>query len=124
MLFCGLLKSFVSVLINGLLVKIKFCRISGNILSLLSDLYKGTEGRVKIKNLLSDTFIVSQGLKQGNQTSPFWGILSGGFCPGDFVLIPNDLCPELLRKPSIIDNPAFSDKNISCLLWGDDLVFM
>ena len=34
----------------------------------------------------------------------------------------NDLCSELLQKSSIIDSPAFSNTNIPCLLWADDLV--
>ena len=72
LLFCGLSKAFVSVWRNGLLAKMKFCGISGKILSLLSDLHKGTVGHVKIDNLLSDHFIVSLGLKQGDQTSPFF----------------------------------------------------
>ena len=50
----------------------KFYEISGKILSLLSDLYRGTVGHVKINNLLSDPFIVSLGLQQGDPPSPFF----------------------------------------------------
>ena len=50
----------------------KFYGISDKILSLLTDLYKGTEGHVKISNLLSDPFIVSLGLRQGDPSSPFF----------------------------------------------------
>ena len=111
--FVDFSKAFDSVWRNRLLAKMKFYGISGKILSLLSDLYKGTVGHLKIYNLLSDPFIVSLGLKQEDPSSPFF-----------FNLYMNDLCPELLQKSSIIDSPPFSNTNIFCLLWADDLVLM
>ena len=93
--------------------KMKFYGISGKILSLLSELYKGTVGHVKINNLLSDPFTVSLRLKQRDLPSPFF-----------FNLYMNDLCSELLQKSSITDSPAFSNTNIPCLLWEDDLVLI
>ena len=36
----------------------------------------------------------------------------------------NDLYSEPLQKSLIIDSPAFSNTNIPCLLWADDLVLM
>ena len=105
--FADFSKAFDSVWRNGLLAKMKFYGISGKILSLLSDLYKGTVGHVKINNLLSDPFIVSLGLKQGDPPSPFF-----------FNLYMNDFCSELLQKSSIIDSPAFSNTNISLACYG------
>ena len=69
--FVDFSKAFDSVWRNGLLGKMKLYGISGKILSLLSDLYKGTVGHVKRNNLLSDPFIVSLGLKQADPPSPF-----------------------------------------------------
>ena len=55
-----------------MLKQLIFYGISGKILSLLTDLCKRTARHVKISNLLSDPFIVSLELKQGDPPSPFF----------------------------------------------------
>ena len=54
----------------------------------------------------------------------FTGIKTDPPSPFFFNLYMNDLCSELLRKSSIIDSPVFSNTNIPCLLWADDLVLL
>ena len=77
--------------------KIKSYGIDGKISNVIEGQYSGNVTCVKVGDLLSESFKVLIGVKQGDPPSPFF-----------FNIYMNDLCSDLLNSNNI-DNPKISD---------------
>ena len=69
--FVDFSKAFDTIWRKGLLAKIKSYGIDGKILNVIESQYSGNVACVKVGNLLSESFKVLIGVKQGDPPSPF-----------------------------------------------------
>ena len=74
-----------------------FISFDGIILNIIESQYSGNVACVKVRDLLSESFKVLIGLKQGDHPSPVF-----------FNIYMNDLCSDLLNSNNI-DTPKITD---------------
>ena len=110
--FVDFSKAFDTIWRKGLLAKVKSYGIDGKILNVIESQYSGNVACVKVGNLLSESFKVFIGVKQGDPPSPF-----------SFNIYMNDLRSDLLNSNNI-DTPKISDFAVPCLFWADYLVLI
>ena len=110
--FVDFSKAFGTIWRKGLLAKIKSYGLDGKILNVNESQYLDNVACVKAGDLLSESFKVLIGVKQGDPPSPFF-----------FNIYMNDLCSDLLHSNNI-DTPKITDLAVPCLFWADDFVLI
>ena len=86
-------------------------KISSKFVSIMCSMYHNLSGRVQTSTDISNTFNISIGLQQGCNLSPYL-----------FNLCINDL--SLLLDKAGIDPVRLNGRNISSLLYADDMVLL
>ena len=81
-------------------------------LNVIETQYSGNVASVKVGDLISESYKVLTGVKQGDPPSPFF-----------FNIYMNDLCSDLLNSNNI-DTPKISDLAVPCLFSADDPVLI
>ena len=110
--FVDFSKAFDSIPRDILFEKLISKGIKGKVFNLIKNIYVHEKCKVKIGGYLSETFDVNQGVRQGCILSPLL-----------FNIFISDL-PELLDTPENMPAKIDNNKNISCILWADDLVML
>ena len=107
--FIDLKKAYDSIHHKALFQKLRKNNINGSFLNLIIDLYSKTKCAVKVNGKRTDFFDYSKGVRQGCPLSPLL-----------FNLFINGIVKKVDKNNP---NPLkFGDKNISSLLYADDLV--
>jgi len=106
--FIDLKKAYDSIHHEALFAKLKKLSINGRYLNLIRDIYYKTKCAVKVNGKRTDFFNYSKGVRQGCPLSPIL-----------FNLYINGIVKNLKKYST---HPIQLDKNISCLLYADDLV--
>ena len=102
-------KAFDSVCRQALLYKIAKLGITGKYFNVLKNMYTNSIAHIKLMGHLSEQFKISKGTEQGHPLSPEL-----------FKIFLSDLSNLL----NVNDCPVLSTKNISHLLWADDLIML
>ena len=110
--FIDLRKAFDCVNRNMLLYKLLNYGINGKLFKVLKSLYdvQKTMASIRVNDRLSDWFLTSQGVKQGDSLSPVL-----------FILFINDLAQELINMNVGV---KINDKKMPILLYADDIVLI
>ena len=108
--FVDLQKAFDSVNRKALIHKLKRCVDTGPFFNIIKDMYSDVRFSIKLECGATSAFSTSAGVKQGCSLSPTL-----------FSLYVNDLVNEFDDncQPAVL-----GEKNISCLLYADDLVLI
>ncbi len=110
--FVDLKKAFDTVWRNGLLYKLlSQYDVSTKFVKIIQNLYKDLSGQVKVNNVLSESFPINIGLRQGCNLSPVL-----------FNLYINDL-PKLLKLGDCDPVDLFETK-INVLMFADDMLLL
>ena len=109
--FIDFTKAFDLLVRENIWVKLIKIGVRGNILNVLRSMYENVKSRVKINNTLSDTFICSLGVRQGDCLSPFL-----------FSIYVNDLEETFIREG--FKGISIGMFKLFLLLYADDIVVM
>ena len=104
-------KAFDTVCRQALLFKLSKLGIGGNFFNCIQYMYQKSTTKIKLMNKLSDAIDVEIGTEQGQPMSPEL-----------FKIFLHDLSNELDSLG--ISAPILSNKNVTHLLWADDLVLL
>ena len=110
--FIDFSKAFDSIPRDILLRKLLACGITGNFFNILKNVYTSDKCKVKAGNNLSETFKINKGVRQGCILSPLL-----------FNIFLSDL-PKTLSNDQYENPKIDNDREISCLLWADDVVIL
>ena len=110
--FVDFRKAFDSVPRDILFTKLANIGINGKFFNILKSLYENDVCRIKLDNGISNTFLATQGVKQGCILSP---LLFNIFMADLPDRLSNDSC-----KPVKVDEL----NKISCIIWADDIVLL
>ena len=110
--FIDFAKAFDTVWHKGLFHKLQRNGIEGNFLHLIKDMYQKIECAVKIGSQHTSFFKCPRGVRQGCPLSPTF-----------FNIYINDLA-EKMNDAKNTPPLNFGNKNISCLMYADDLIIL
>ena len=108
--FVDFRKAYDSVWQEALMLKLLKLGIRGNFFGTIRAMYEDCNACIKNDGLLSKTFSIQSGVKQGDVLSP-----------NLFNMYINDL-PMIFNDN--IDSPKLKDLYVHCLMYADDLVIM
>ena len=109
--FIDLRKAFDTIWRTGLFYKLLDLKVPFKIFKVLRSMYQDTTCRLKFSNGLSEKFISSCGVKQGDVLSPLL-----------FNLYINDLVKVL--EHNNVDPVTISETSINSLLFADDIILL
>ena len=108
-IFVDFSKAFDSVCRQALYLKLAENNATGKFYNVIRDMYKNSNGKIKLSGHISNTFDIKKGTEQGHPLSPDL-----------FKLYLKNLSPDL-----DFDNcPMLDHTFISHLLWADDLILL
>ena len=107
--FVDFKKAFDSVCRQALFLKLAKHGVTGNFYGVLKHMYANSYAHIKLSGHLSSKFKINKGTEQGHPLSPDL-----------FKIFISDLSP-LLELSNV---PTLSDKQVSHLLWADDLILL